>query len=170
MFVYHFIDPDLRAERFFEKERTAENGVVDFEIGEIGTFAHLYCMQNRLLFYQLLKAFLTCISIPSVSNSFDLPRYSSELRKSTHYQGCCYVQRRWGKGVPVFLGEIGRGFVGNYCLYSSCTVLNMKYRSEFKHGFTNRGCLHCAISKALDCCKEKRVHKAKGMQFFFQNV
>ena len=51
MFVYHFIDSDLRAEMFFEKEQTAENGVVDFEIGEIGTFPLLHCMQNRLLFY-----------------------------------------------------------------------------------------------------------------------
>ena len=28
-------------------------------------------------------------------------------------------------------------------------ILNMKYKSEFKHGFTNRCCLHCAILKAL---------------------
>ena len=28
-------------------------------------------------------------------------------------------------------------------------MLNMKYKSEFKHGFTNRRCLQCAILKAL---------------------
>ena len=34
-------------------------------------------------------------------------------------------------------------------------VLNMKCRSEFKHGFTNRVCLHCAILKALHGFKEE---------------
>ena len=33
MFVYHFVDPDLRVVIIFRKEGTAENGVVDFEIG-----------------------------------------------------------------------------------------------------------------------------------------
>ena len=46
----------------------------------------------------------------------------------------------------------------------------MKYRSEFKHGFTNRGCLHCAISKALHCFQEKKAQKSRDMQFFLQNV
>ena len=42
MFVYHFVDPDLKVEIFFEKDRAAENGGVDFEIGDIGTSAPLY--------------------------------------------------------------------------------------------------------------------------------
>ena len=46
----------------------------------------------------------------------------------------------------------------------------MKYRSEFKHGFTNRGCLHCAILKALHSFQEKRAHKSRDKQFFFQDV
>ena len=49
-------------------------------------------------------------------------------------------------------------------------VLDMKYRSEFKHGFTNRGCLHCAILKALHDFKEKRAHKSRDNQFFLGNV
>ena len=32
MFVYHFIDPDLRVEVFFEKEDVTEQEIVDFEI------------------------------------------------------------------------------------------------------------------------------------------
>ena len=36
----------------------------------------------------------------------------------------------------------------------------MKFRSKFSHGFTNRGCLHCAILKA---------YKARDMHSFFQN-
>ena len=46
----------------------------------------------------------------------------------------------------------------------------MKYRSEFKHDFTNLGCLYCAILKALHSFQEKRAHKSRDMQFFFQNL
>ena len=35
-------------------------------------------------------------------------------------------------------------------------VLDMKYRSECKHGFTNCGCLHCAVLKALIVFMEKK--------------
>ena len=42
MFIYHFVHPDLRVETFFEKDAAAENGGVDFEIGDIGTSANLY--------------------------------------------------------------------------------------------------------------------------------
>ena len=42
MFVYHFVNPDLRVEIIFRKEETAENGDIDFEIGDIGTSAHFY--------------------------------------------------------------------------------------------------------------------------------
>ena len=57
MFVYHFVDPDLRIEIFFQKEGATENGGIDFEIGDIGTSAHLYCRLKKnscracLLFY-----------------------------------------------------------------------------------------------------------------------
>ena len=46
----------------------------------------------------------------------------------------------------------------------------MKCRSEVKHGFTNRGYLHCAIRKALHGFQEKRVHKLRDMQLILQNV
>ena len=49
-------------------------------------------------------------------------------------------------------------------------VLNMKYRSAFKHGVTNRRCLHCAILKVLYGFKEKGAHNARDMLFFLQNV
>ena len=40
IFVYHFVDPDLRVETFFEKDEAAENGGIDFEIEDISTSAH----------------------------------------------------------------------------------------------------------------------------------
>ena len=57
MFVYHFVDPDLRVEIIFRKEGTVENGGIDFEIGDIGTSAHWYWRLKKfsyrvpLLFY-----------------------------------------------------------------------------------------------------------------------
>ena len=42
MSIYHFVDPDLSVETFFEKDEAAENGDVDFEIGGVVTSAHLY--------------------------------------------------------------------------------------------------------------------------------
>lgn len=41
----------------------------------------------------------------------------------------------------------------------------MKYRLEFKYGFTNRGRLHCATLKTLHGCKEKRA-KSKRYEIF----
>ena len=43
------IDPDLRVEAFPEKDAAAENGGVDFEIGDIGTSAHLYWRLKKFL-------------------------------------------------------------------------------------------------------------------------
>ena len=34
MFIYDFVDPDLGVEIFFEKEDVAEQGIVDFAIGD----------------------------------------------------------------------------------------------------------------------------------------
>ena len=42
MLIYHFVDPGLRVETFFEKDEAVENGGVDFEIGDRGTSAPLY--------------------------------------------------------------------------------------------------------------------------------
>ena len=44
----------------------------------------------------------------------------------------------------------------------------MKYKSEFKHGFTNRGSLHCAILKPLHGFKEKSP-KVKGYAIFHKH-
>ena len=92
MFVYHFVDSDLKIEIFFEKEGLAENGGVDFEIGDIGTSALLYWRLKKisckacLLFYCILA---TKIAFKSSLDlyfhyfiiEFILPSYSSEPRK-----------------------------------------------------------------------------------------
>ena len=46
--VYHFVDPGLRVKTFFEKGRVAENGAVDFEIGDSDTSAHLYWRLKKI--------------------------------------------------------------------------------------------------------------------------
>ena len=40
MFVRHLVNPVLRVEIIFRKERTAENGGIDNEIADIGTSVH----------------------------------------------------------------------------------------------------------------------------------
>ena len=42
MFVYHFVNPDLRVEIIFKKEKTVENEGIDFEIVGIDTSVHWY--------------------------------------------------------------------------------------------------------------------------------
>ena len=41
MFVYYFVDSDVRVEIIFRKERTEKRGI-DFEIVDIDTSAHWY--------------------------------------------------------------------------------------------------------------------------------
>ena len=48
MFVYHFVDPDLRVEIFFEKEGPAETEDIDFEIGDIETSTHFYFRLKKI--------------------------------------------------------------------------------------------------------------------------
>ena len=42
MFVYHFVDNNLRVAIIFRKEGTAENGGIGFEIVDIDTSSHCY--------------------------------------------------------------------------------------------------------------------------------
>ena len=42
MFVYYFVDPDLKVETIFRKERTEESARIDFEIVDIDSCAHWY--------------------------------------------------------------------------------------------------------------------------------
>ena len=42
MSVYRFVDPGLRVEIIFRKERTGENEGINFEIVDIDTSAHWY--------------------------------------------------------------------------------------------------------------------------------
>ena len=48
MFVYHFVDPDLRIEIIFRKEGTAENEGVELEKGYVGTSAHHYLKSEKI--------------------------------------------------------------------------------------------------------------------------
>ena len=42
MFVYYFVDPDLRVEIILRKQKTAESGGIDFEIVDIDTSVQWY--------------------------------------------------------------------------------------------------------------------------------
>ena len=51
MFVYYFVDPDLRVEIIFRKERMAERGGIDFEIVDIDTSAPLVLVHKMIPFF-----------------------------------------------------------------------------------------------------------------------
>ena len=67
------------------------------------------------------------------------------------------------EGFPCFLGRdwegVSWGLVREPIISSKAVPedLNVKFKSKFNHGFTNRGCLRCAILKA---------YKTRDMQFF----
>ena len=64
-----------------------------------------------------------------------------------------------------------KGFVGTIVPGKAVPeILDVKYRWEFKYAFTNSGCLHSPILKALPNFQEKTAHKSSDMQFFLQNV
>ena len=54
MFVYYFVDPDLRVEIIFRKERTAESGGIDFEIVDIRHLCTLVLVHQLIPFLALL--------------------------------------------------------------------------------------------------------------------
>ena len=53
-------------------------------------------------------------------------------------------------------------------LYQRFWIWNID--QNLNNGFTNCGCLHCAILKALHGFQEKRAHKSRDMQFFLHYV
>ena len=148
--VSHFVDPDLKVKTFFEKDGIAENGGVDFEIGDIGTFAHLYWRLKKISCRayllscvlgdkkQFLKGLLTCTFIPPLSNSESGKRYKLKLLLM-----CLEVVNASSNVVP--------------------EDLNIKLRSKLNHGFTNRGCLQCGILKAY---KARDMFKMKFSKFW----
>ena len=58
IFVYHFVDPDLKVEVIFKKEGKAENGGIDFEIGDIGISAHWYLRLKKIAFKSLFDVLI----------------------------------------------------------------------------------------------------------------
>ena len=69
VFVYHFVDPDLRVEIFFEKEGAAGNGSDGLEIKDKATSEDLYWKLKKilcgacLLFFFLVKKKLKALFI-----------------------------------------------------------------------------------------------------------
>ena len=60
MFVFHFVDPNMRVEIFFQKDEAPEKVGVDFEIENLSNSTHLYWRLKKiacracLIFYLFL--------------------------------------------------------------------------------------------------------------------
>ena len=111
------------------------------------------CLLFYFFFYdnkQLLKALLPCTFILLLLNSFDLLSFSSKLRKRYTYTD---ESRSAGGRIFLFSCErLGRGL--QETVFSSkavLDVLDMKYKSEFKHGFTNPEVVarRCSVKKVF---------------------
>ena len=58
MFIYHFIDPDLRVETVFEKDEAKENGGVDCEIALVHKYLYTLVLKVEENLMQSLSALL----------------------------------------------------------------------------------------------------------------
>ena len=107
MFVYHFVDPDLRVETFLKKVETAENGGVDFEIRDIGILVlkveenFIQSLCALLLFFgdYLFKTLLTCTFIPLLLSSGSRKKYTLRLfltcLEAPEEEFSCFPERDW---------------------------------------------------------------------------
>ena len=77
------------------------------------------------------------------------------------------MSRSAGGGTFLFSCErLGRSLLETiFASKAVPKVMDMKYRSEFKHGYTHRGYLHCAILKTLHSFQEKSP-QVKGHAIF----
>ena len=58
MFVHNFGDLDMMVEIFFENDGATKKGGIDFEIGDMGTSAHLFRgLEFKEIFLQSLFVF-----------------------------------------------------------------------------------------------------------------
>ena len=92
MFVYHFVNADMRVEIF-------KNVGVDFEIGDIDASTHLYWSLKKIL---CIACLLFYHFFGDNINSFDLPSYSSESRKSYTLSLLSMCLDALGKGFSCF--------------------------------------------------------------------
>ena len=73
--------------------------------------------------------------------------------------GCYVVDVSICAGGRVFLfswERLGKGLLENIVSGKAVPeVSDMKYKSELKHGFTDRGCLHCGILKLYTVSRKK---------------
>ena len=112
---------------------------------------------------------MTCTFIPSLLNSFDLPSYSSELRKRYTLRLLLMYLEALGKGFSCFLGETERWLEETIVSSKAPAVpvdLNMNFISKFNHSFTNCDCLHCAI-KLYTILRKKEPTRQTGKRYEF---
>ena len=131
--VYHFVDPDLRFQIFFEEEGRTKNGSFDSEIENMGTSSNLYWELKKFhaepVYFFIEKVFSLVTKCSSWKLSW--PILSSlnywiiliclatvQLEEKIHTKAVADVSRRAGRRV--FLNETERRLVGHYSLLKGC--------------------------------------------------
>ena len=145
-----------------------EKEAIDFETGDVSIFAD-YCWWLReipwracLLFGDKEMAFKNSLDLylqTLITEFFWFTELQFKIERKIHIKAVVDVSR--GSGIRVFLWRTWRRSWQETTV-SSKTVrqdLNLKFRSIFNRAFSNHGCFHCAVLKALDDFKRKRAHK-----------
>ena len=119
MFVYHFVDPELKVDLRFKKEGKVENGAVDFEIGDIGTSAHWHwrlkkisCEHVRFLLsfvhYWIFLIFLAAVQIWGKDKHINIKAVMLLIGLEVLEEGFfCFPGRDW-EGVCRKLLSLGK--------------------------------------------------------------
>ena len=143
------------------RHETAENGRLDFEIGDIETSAHLYWRSKKISCRACLSyCFVWWKKIPFKSLLelyFHAFIIAFRIEEKIHTKAVVEVSRGAGEGFFCFPGrdreKVSRNLLSLVKLYQRIWIWNL-----INHGFTNCGCLHCAILSL------------QGKELFLQNV
>ena len=116
MFIYHFIDPDLRVETIFEKDEAKENGGVDCEIALVHKYLYTLVLKVKENLMQSLSALLLFFGDKKIAFKSSLDQYlhpfiiEFRIEEKIHNKTVVDVSRGTGGRVFLFfLQKLGGG-------------------------------------------------------------
>ena len=116
MFIYHFIDPDLRVETIFEKDEAKENGGVDCEIALVHKYLYKLVLKVEKNLMQSLSPLLLFFGDKKIAFKSSLDLYfhpfiiEFRIEEKIHNKTVVDVSRGTGGRVFLFfLQKLGGG-------------------------------------------------------------
>ena len=116
MFIYHFINPDLRVETIFEKDEAKENGGVDCEIGLVHKYLYKLVLKVEENLMQSLSPLLLFFDDKKIAFKSSVDLYfhpfiiEFRIEEKIHNKTVVDVSRGTGGRVFLFfLQKLGGG-------------------------------------------------------------